>query len=104
MQFTLALAALAAVAYAAPQATDNSGAVTAAISPTGSAPATAQTSYPSAFQLTVVNVTTSATKAKVSNYLLLPASEANSFTASIHILQRRRHFDHHPQERRSYRL
>lgn len=55
MHTTLALAALAAVAFAAPQG----NAVTAVISPTGSAPATAQTSYSGAFELTVVNVTSS---------------------------------------------
>lgn len=70
MQTTFALAALAAVAFARPQATDDSGAVTAAVSPTGSAPATAQTSYPSPFQLTVVNITATAnSKAKVNSSL-----------------------------------
>jgi hypothetical protein len=58
MKFTLALTALAAVAYAAPQATSASGGgVTAVISPTGSAPAGAQTSYAGAFEITVVNIT-----------------------------------------------
>jgi hypothetical protein len=58
MKFTVALTALAAVAYAAPQATSNSGGgVTAVISPTGSAPAGAQTSYAGAFEITIVNIT-----------------------------------------------
>jgi hypothetical protein len=63
MYTTFALGALAAVAYAIPQ---GSAAVTAAISPTASAPTGAQTSYPGAFELTVVNVTSSAAKRGVS--------------------------------------
>ncbi|RDW66754.1 hypothetical protein BP5796_09503 [Coleophoma crateriformis] len=51
MQFTFALAALAAVAYASPAPQ-----VTAAIAPTGSAPAGFQTSYSGTFQITAVNV------------------------------------------------
>jgi hypothetical protein len=53
MQTTFALAAIAAVAYAAPQG----GAVTGNISPTGSPPAGFQTTYPNKFQITAVNST-----------------------------------------------
>lgn len=71
MQTTFALvAALAATAFAAPQATDQSGAVTSPVSPSGPAPTGAQTTYPGAFQLTVVNITvTGSAKAKVNSNL-----------------------------------
>ncbi|RDW62285.1 hypothetical protein BP6252_11718 [Coleophoma cylindrospora] len=52
MQFTFALAALAAVAYASPAPQ-----VTGAIAPTGSAPSGFSTSYSGTFQITAVNVT-----------------------------------------------
>lgn len=55
MQRTLALAALAAVAFASPMPQ----AVTSAISPESSAPAGCQTSWPGTFEITVVNVTSS---------------------------------------------
>jgi hypothetical protein len=53
MQTSFALAAIAAVAYAAPQG----GAVTGDISPTGSAPAGFSDTYNGNFQITAVNST-----------------------------------------------
>jgi hypothetical protein len=53
MQTTFALAAIAAVAYAAPQGV----AVTANISPPGSPPAGFASTYPNKFQITAVNST-----------------------------------------------
>lgn len=60
MKYTVALAALAAVVAAtpAPQA------VTSQISPSASAPAGCQTSYPGSFTITTVNATTSRSKVR----------------------------------------
>lgn len=66
MQSTLALAALAAVAYAAPQgvATD--------ISPSGSPPAGFETTGNAPFQITAVNSTVSIAKRHISKVCPLP--------------------------------
>jgi hypothetical protein len=61
MQTTLALAAIAAVAYAAPQLP-----VTEDISPEGPPPAGFSETYPSKFQITAVNVTAAPAKRDLS--------------------------------------
>jgi hypothetical protein len=83
MKFTVALTALAAVAYAAPQATSNSGGgVTAVISPTGSVPAGAQTSYAGAFEIAVVNIT-SPTKRDVQKRQSSTCGQAGYLTVTL---------------------
>ena len=66
MQTSFALAALAAVAYAAPQATTAGGtAVTSLITPPGAEPSGAMSSYSGDFEVTIVNITSSAFKREV---------------------------------------
>jgi hypothetical protein len=64
MQSTLALVALAAVAYAAPQG------VTADITPAAAAPAGFATTYPGSFQITAVNTTVVTAKRDISKVCL----------------------------------
>jgi len=73
MQTTLALAAIAAVVYAAPQGV----AVTSDISPTGSAPAGFATTYPSSFQITAVNSTVLAAKRDIAKRAACPTAEGS---------------------------
>lgn len=72
MQITFALAAVAAVAYAAPQGS----AVTGDISPTGSPPAGFQTTYPDKFQITAVN-STIVTKRDLSKRDICPTADGS---------------------------
>lgn len=69
MQYALVLAALAAVASAAPQG------VTADITPTAAAPPSCATSYSGTFQITSVKFPTKRDLSKVSLFLLsIPSS------------------------------
>jgi hypothetical protein len=94
MQYAFGLLALAASAVAAPQG------VTSAISPPSSAPAGCSPDYSGEFQITVVNVTSSAAKVKrdaleltLSGGILKDAQERIGYVASNYQFQ----FDGPPQ-------
>jgi hypothetical protein len=71
MQTTFALAAIAAVSYAAPQGV----AVNEDISPTGSAPAGFATNFASPFQITAVDTTIVVARRDIAKVCDLPATD-----------------------------